>query len=175
MNKEFLKTNKITLDLARKKKFPCFLNPINESFPANSSPYYCNMEYLKNTFSNNSERIELYNAFSFCLELINQKIGTPVGAMLGGSFLDLENSAPRDIDAVVFYESSNVQIKEGAVAEIHNLKKSKNVDLRLCPLDFNPLWGLKVAGFYANLFMSSRSNKDSNNGCLLIDLIESGG
>jgi len=163
------------INIAYEQCFPAFLNSIENSFPANSSPYVATIEELQLTFdSNDIYRRELIHSLKKLIKKINKFIGSPVAGLVGGSFLDKNILKPDDIDIVVFYtrKVSISKIKEGKISEIITHAKMNNIDLSMCPFDYNPIWSLKIACFYTQLYMCDKTTTENRKGSILIDFIE---
>lgn len=151
---------------------PNFLHDIPDSHAGNSSPYITDIIGLKDMFSTDVHRRDLLKNFDQVIDLVTQHLGSPLMALSGGSFFDIKNKQPKDLDLVLFYEHSvDVAIKQGVIDHINQFATTNQIDLRLCPYDFNPLWTIKVASFYSHFYLNSKkSNQLLKRGVVLINL-----
>jgi hypothetical protein len=169
--KNITKYDRDLFSYLNEKSYPAFNNPLELSVPSNSSPYICRLIDLEEIFKGYEFKLELISNLHSVLEILKHTVGTPVLALVGGSFLQREVRKPNDLDVLLYYKQSNIthDMKSGAIEDLIELAKSKNIDLVLCPYDFNPVHTIKTSVFYTHLYMSSKNGFDKK-GCLLIEL-----
>jgi len=169
--KNLTKKDKPLIEFAHEKSFPAFLGDIQFCVPSNSSPYICEIDDLFNFNSNNAVKMKLLLNLKGLIDDIRKSVGEPFAALLGGSFLVKDVSCPNDIDILIFYKESSLthEIIEGTIDRLKKNASDGDIDLTLCPFDYNPIFSIKMCSFYTHLFMSSK-NGSTVKGCLLIDL-----
>lgn len=131
----------------------------NDCSPFDSSPFvYRHDEFLETT--NARERPDLI--LSLQAQLIRWDMaGFAVQFLLiGGSFINQHLTA-NDIDGVGFYqldkESNRLsQRKPKSMLEIQDEGRSSGVDMKLVPIDHDPMLLLRAAIYFGNLFSGDR-------------------
>lgn len=151
--------------------FPMFVGPERESNPVNSTPYVAHL-------SDAREGRILVKRQAFLRELIavlEELPATgvrPVAVLIGGSVIGPKPN-PSDLDGVVFYEllteeSANVE----ALRAFQRSTKARRLDLRLIPIDGDPLILLKAASFFTALYCKNRDEDRIVRGLVLLDCRE---
>lgn len=149
---------------AARSGFPAYLRPVEESQPANSAPYVTRLSRLTEVFQDN-ERQRLIRALEELISSLSAAGNTAHSLLIGGSFLDL-NAKPKDLDALVLCEAGS-SLK--AALELVEIARPSGLDLRLYPIDGNPIVVVKMVSFFTLLYTSSRADHKRRNGIILVD------
>ncbi|GAB3350515.1 DUF6932 family protein [Lysobacter tyrosinilyticus] len=150
---------------------PLFLDQdIARSSPANASPYLIDPHTFIARFAQSPARQAL--VASLRQTLLELAPLCEVEALLvGGSLLDVQNDAPRDFDAVLFYAMrapADSRQTAQALAAIAARGKARALDLRFVPTDAGPQVLIKAACYFAMLYSSERDRSEARKGALLI-------
>lgn len=145
--------------------FPAFIGDISESNPINATPYVVGLgEFLSESLP--PAKRALRDALSAALGMLpNLGLQAEI-IMIGGSFLR-RDSKPRDLDCVVFY--SRPGDLTGDVAAWQAQQKPLGLDLRLIPIEMDPVMVLKTALFFGALYGIDRGGTQVMNGVVLVD------
>ena len=145
--------------------FPAFIGSINDSTPINATPYVVGLgDFLSEPLP--VAKRALRDALSTALKQLPD-IGLQAEIVLiGGSFLQLDSS-PKDLDCVVFY--SRPGEIAGDLAGWQARQHAHGLDLRLIPIEMDPVMVLKTALFFGTLYGVSRDGSKDVRGLLLVD------
>jgi hypothetical protein len=159
--------------------FDHFTTDADFSSPANSSPFITNRNKFAAWSARWPRRRALFQALEGRLQEARSAGVEIVCAMIGGSFLDADNPAPKDIDAVAFYRlRGGAEVDAAALKALERSAKSDDVDMRFIPADGSPLVLIKCAAFFALLYARGRHRGPrqmdlrSPRGTVLIDWAE---
>lgn len=96
--------------------------------------------------------------------------------LIGGSFNDLANPAPGDVDCLMLYRRARPNRPVGAkgLAELQRRAKVGRVDVRFLPLDTDPLALVKALSYFTILYSKDKHAFDQADvrlvrGLLLLD------
>lgn len=150
--------------------FPIFSGPEKKSTPFNAAPYVVSYLRFIAQASVWPGRGGLVQALQACFAEA-QSLQLTVDAMLiGGSFLDLANPAPKDIDCVWLYRS---MCGNGAdVALLMSLQKrfkQQGIDMRFVPLDIDLMLLVKPLCFFSILYAKKTGENSLNRAPVLVD------
>ena len=136
---------------------PKYLAPISETTPQNSSPWIVDLECFQRTFGGNPLRKARLAAFSMALSDLS-KIVEIQCCLVGGSFLNIANPAPNDLDVVMFYRALQGARPEPGRALQRLTRKFhvSNIDMRCVPCDVEPWLLIKLTSYFTMLYQSSR-------------------
>jgi hypothetical protein len=155
-------------DAAAAMYFPPFVGPERESTPLNSTPYLAHLDDLR-------EGTFLSNRASFVAELIValDQLGAlgmvPVAVLLGGSAIGPKPD-PSDLDCVVFYEQAPDQdVRISHANDFRHSAKMRGLDIRLVPMDGDPLLLLKTVSYFSMLYSKKEGSLQILRGLVLID------
>jgi len=81
---------------------PRFVLPVADSTPFNASPWLADHSMFFSVFGSNASRQSLLHALQNAFQDLSQIVELQC-CLVGGSFVDLFNPAPNDIDIVAFY------------------------------------------------------------------------
>lgn len=139
------------------KGFPMFSTHERKSTPFNSAPYVVKYSRFLNQAGAWPGRAELLFALQACLDEAKSLQIMIHALLLGGSFLDLQNPHPKDIDCVWLYRSRAGNGNEVEILiELQNGFKQRGVDMRFIPIDADPLLLVKTLGFFAILYAKKK-------------------
>lgn len=151
--------------------FAAFTTEIRDSNPVNASPYLIKYRDFLDRANIWSGRGSLCRSLDRIMTA-SRSCGISVeAALIGGSFTDLSNPAPRDIDCLLLYRKS-LEDQEIAVSALQKLEiyaKSFGGDVRFAPLDGDPILLLKVVSFFSTLFTVGKPLGAPPRGLVLID------
>lgn len=150
---------------------PLFLDgDIARSSPGSASPYLIDEANFYRIFAVGDARRALADRLRAALETLETHCRFQA-MLVGGSMLDLNVQAPRDLDAVVFYAAqdgvASPTIAE-ALSRLTEASKAHGLDLRFVPTDASPLITIKAACYFAMLYASDRADVAARKGALLI-------
>jgi len=99
----------------------------------------------------------------------SQAVGADMQALLvGGSFLQVTDEEPRDIDCICFYTSNENIECASELNGIWQAAKKASVDIRFVPFDSDPLFVLKTCSFFTTLYSRTRDSSELSRGTLLV-------
>lgn len=158
-------------DRASAGGFPVFLEPEKLSTPLNATPYVTSYRRFKETARHWPGRADLVQRMDECLAKAAEL--TEVQAILiGGSFVDLRNASPKDIDSLWLYRSRG---KESvAVRDVKGLQrefKRVAIDARFIPTDADFIALLKAVSFFSIFYSKRKGDSNVCRGLILLDCI----
>lgn len=142
---------------------------IAECFPHNSSPHRVSRTEFLGFFQQDARRVVLARALEVFLDAISGQVVVP-GLLISGSYLDLANPHPNDLDGVLLYAVRKSQHVDWPSfnASLRQARRS-GIDLRPVPVDGDPLLLVQVISFMTSLYLSQRdTNAFANHGMLLV-------
>lgn len=131
----------------------------------NATPYVVTLErFLSEDWAD--ERRGMLDALVAAIaRLRNEGLGVEL-LLVGGSFLD-PGKTPRDLDCVIFY-SRPTEITLDLVSW-QDEQRALKLDLRLLPIDIDPVIVLKTALFFGVLYSRGSGTHTQLRGLLLVD------
>lgn len=138
--------------------FPPFLTSLAESSPLNAAPYLATYRDFMNIAAQWPGRQALIGALDHVRQS-SEGHGIAVDAiLLGGSFADRTNAAPRDVDCLMMYRRADSArpVDAQALGELRRSAKRNGVDVRFLPLDADPIPLVKSLCYFTNLFCQAQ-------------------
>jgi hypothetical protein len=145
--------------------FPAFIHRIDESTPINATPYVVSLtDFLGEELT--PVKRKLRNALASSLaELPAMGLRAEI-LLIGGSFLALE-SVPNDLDCVLYYSRRTPPSTDLALWQAK--RRALGIDLRLVPIEMEPVMVLKTAIFFGVLYAGGRAVHPELRGVVLVD------
>ena len=145
--------------------FPAFIRSIKESNPINATPYVVGLsEFLRSDLP--PAKAGLLGNLGAALEMLPE-IGLRAEIMLiGGSFL-MRDASPRDLDCVLYY--SRETEPKADLARWQADRRASGLDIRLVPIEMDPVMVLKMTLFFGVLYTFGREEQPQMRGLLLVD------
>lgn len=147
-------------DHALKLGLPLFPYGIDASTPMNGAPYVAGWEQLESTFAFTPARRALLDGLRAAAMALSGCGCTPYFAMIGGSYADIANHAPKDLDCMIGYVVKQKSVSGIKLRDIQNDANKHNIDMRLMPLDGHPAYVAKLVAFFAMLYSQRRSGRE---------------
>lgn len=152
--------------VAASRGYPAFLSGEAASNPINATPYVADLSELRDGgyLRSGAELLD-----PLC-ESISDLVATgaqPLAVLIGGSALE-PGREPKDLDCVVFYTGSPADGK-ASIAHWLEAARARSLDIRLVPIDGDPVLALKSALFFGALYARRRGDTDPGKGLLLVD------
>jgi hypothetical protein len=140
---------------------------VQESTSFNASPYCISFNKARRWFSDDRRALLLDRLVEVRVRASGLGFEIPF-VMIGGGFLRPDHE-PGDLDGVLFYQLS----KEGfdVAAEMKSLladARANDIDMRMIPIDADPLLLIKSAVFFAALYAADRDPSRAAKGTLLV-------
>lgn len=148
---------------------PRFSLPIAESSPGNASPWMVDKAAFQRAFGGNALRrgrlSALQQAFGDLAQVVDMQC-----CLVGGSFVDVANAAPNDLDIVVFYRArTEVRFEPGrALQRLTRKFLLDHIDMRFVPCDAEPWLLVKLTSYFTMLYQSRRPGTDDRNHGLVL-------
>jgi hypothetical protein len=163
-------------ELAIESGFMPFRHGVGGSNPINSTPFFSSFEEFARLGKYSSQRLELINSAKW---LIRESFDNGLELLLlmvGGSFLDISNLEPNDMDCVAFYKvrDKTLGIQAHWISTIRQRAKDRRLDARFIPTDANLLVLLRSAIYFSALFGESKAGLPKR-GVLLVDCADTDG
>lgn len=150
---------------------PAFIgNNVPASSPSRGAPYIVDSQTLVATFGTNAARRSLIGRLQSARTQLSQ-ICEVRAVLIGGSLVRIGVTAPRDCDAVIFYamrSDRNADEVASAMGEVVGNSRKEGLDLRLVPVDVDPIDLIKAACYFSLLFASERGGVLPKHGSLLL-------
>ncbi len=145
--------------------FPAFLDDVEKSQIHNSTPYLTSWQDFVDGAVISADHALKHSFIAAIAEL--QFSGVSVEAILLGGSVLTPGKIAKDLDAAIFYSvPSNTDL---TLIEWQFSKRRDGLDLRLIPIDIDPIVALKSAIFFGVLYTRSRDGADLRRGMVLID------
>jgi hypothetical protein len=96
--------------------------------------------------------------------------GEAVAALLGGSAIG-PKPEPGDLDGVLFYRWVDGNVDAAALARLQASAKARGLDLRLQPVDADPLLLIKTVSFFSMLYSKNAGERTILRGLVLVDCL----
>ncbi len=158
-----------SLQAASERRFPAFLGPVSESTPINATPYLCQWQELLTGQLLPGQSRHVRSLGELTSELGALGVSAQV-ILIGGSALSANDEA-RDLDAVMFYLGDQAIDWESVRARL-GAAHIQGLDVRLVPVDVDPVVLLKNALFFGALYASNDRVRAGQRGQLLVDCRE---
>jgi hypothetical protein len=153
---------------AQRLNFPQFVGPEGASTPINATPYVVSLNDLRQK-SALKHRGRLMALLVKCIEDLRELGVDPVAALLGGSAIG-PKANPSDLDCVIFYEARRDGIRDFSwMARFQMASKAEGLDLRLIPLDGDPILLIKAISFFSTLYVKNAGDNKIIRGLVLVD------
>lgn len=156
-------------DTAVRAGLPRFLGHVNTSNPSNASPYLIDSNGLWQAFGTSPTRRQRLDALHQALSDLTGIVEVAC-CLIGGSFVDLAQPDPRDVDLVVFYralEQSDHELGR-ALSRLTRKFGLRGIDARFVPCDAEPWLLVKLTSFFTSLYHSGRDRPDHQRGLVLL-------
>lgn len=149
-------------DKAKEKSYPIFPYGIQKSTPLNSAPYVIDWSRFIEIFGKQGLRSRQADYLSESIKELNIHGIDIYFILVGGSFTNINNKSPRDMDCIMFYRI-NIAEEEcvSLLQDTQKRLKERTVDARLIPGDSDPIIFAKSISFFTLLFSQYKDNKDS--------------
>jgi hypothetical protein len=148
---------------------PRFSLPIAESSPGNASPWMVDNAAFQRAFGGNALRRGRLSALQQAFGDLAQVVDVQC-CLVGGSFVDVANAAPNDLDIVVFYRArTEVRFEPGrALQRLTRKFLLDHIDMRFVPCDAEPWLLVKLTSYFTMLYQSRRPGTDDRNHGLVL-------
>jgi len=160
------------VDEAPQKAFPVFSTRERLSGPGNSSPHVRTRPQLVTAFQGDAVRLGLLDELDRLISNV-EKAGAVVPlVMIGGGFVRRigTTSPPKDLDGVAFYRiNPDMPAALDAILNLSREGRARKLDLRVCPLDGNPIVMIKTIAFCTTLYSKQAGSMLIENGLILYD------
>ena len=146
--------------------FPPFLTEIPDSTPLNAAPYLARYRDFIRVAARWPGRADLIAALD-SVRLAGETHGIAVEAiLLGGSFTDRCNPAPRDVDCLLLYRQrpDAATVDARALAALRKSAKPEGVDVRFLPLDGDSVPLVKCLCYFTVLFCQAKPGRHEARG-----------
>jgi hypothetical protein len=150
---------------AKRKGFPAFPKDIASCTPLNATPYVVTLDRFLSEEWADERRVLLDRLVAAIDRLRKEGLGVEL-LLVGGSFLD-PRKTPNDLDCVIFY-SRPTEIALDLISW-QDEQKARSLDLRLLPIDIDPVIVLKTALFFGVLYTRGNEAHPQLRGLLLVD------
>ena len=155
------------------QEFPAFLDGVvASSSPGRGTPYLAQFSEFEDRIRALGSRDQLLAALKSALDDLRTACRIH-GVLIGGSVLRSSIKVPRDCDAIVFYSLLDDIRPEKAVESLLKISsevKEIGVDVRLIPVDTNPIDLIKAACYFSVLFAAERGGVLPKFGTALVEL-----
>ncbi|HIE5355481.1 TPA: DUF6932 family protein [Stenotrophomonas maltophilia] len=141
---------------------PQYLLPIAASTPGNASPWLADRAAFERAFGGSSLRQVRLAALGRALADLTQVVQVHC-CLVGGSFVDVSNAVPNDLDIVVFYSArADVRFEPGrALQRLTRKFLLEHIDMRFVPCDAEPWLMVKLTSYFTQLYQSRRPGTDA--------------
>ncbi|HEL7751990.1 TPA: hypothetical protein UL761_003585 [Stenotrophomonas maltophilia] len=148
---------------------PPYMLPIAVSTPGNASPWLADCAAFQCAFGGSSLRqaklTALRRAFADLAQVVDVQC-----CLVGGSFLDVSNTAPNDLDIVAFYRArADVRFEPGrALQRLTRKFLLDHIDMRFVPCDAEPWLMVKLTSYFTMLYQSRRPGVEERDSGLVL-------
>lgn len=147
--------------------FPPFLVAERQSTPINATPYVVGLSTLVSGQAL-ARRKRFIDELVVTLKTLSELGGEGVAALLGGSAIGPKPD-PGDLDCALFYRWVDGAADAAALARLQAAAKARDLDLRLLPLDGDPLLLIKTVSFFTMLYSKNEGERTIIRGLVLVD------
>lgn len=154
--------------LAERRGFPQFIGPERSSTPLNASPYSIALSEIRHG-SALGHRRGLMALLIDCVDDLLTRNVEPVAALLGGSAIG-PKADPSDLDCVIFYTATRDIVADFSwMADYQVRSKAAGLDMRMAPLDGDPLLLIRIVSFFSTLYIKNAGESSIVRGLVLVD------
>ncbi|MDT7854949.1 DUF6932 family protein, partial [Xanthomonas hortorum] len=149
---------------------PQYTLPITETTPGNASPWLTDSSGFQRAFGGSALRQVRLEVLRTAFDNLKQVVDVQC-CLVGGSFVDVSNAAPNDLDIVVFYRArGDVGFEPGrALQRLTRKFLLKHIDMRFVPCDAEPWLLVKLTSYFTMLYLSRRpGTEDRRHGVVLL-------
>jgi hypothetical protein len=157
-------------DDALGKGFPVFLGHESSSTPLNASPYVAYADHFLESAERLPGRRELVSNLRACLRKADEAGAKIEAILIGGSFTDLRNASPHDIDSLWLYRTDEAgsMIAERLQSLQHQFKRD-HIDARFVPADGEVSILVKAVSFFTLLYSKVKGQMSFERGLILLN------
>ncbi|MFT3791645.1 MAG: hypothetical protein QM741_11335 [Rudaea sp.] len=157
-------------DEASEKGFPVFLGDGGHSTPLNASPYIVEFDRFVDVAKRWSGRGRLVDELRRCRNAA-EDIGICIELILiGGSFTDLRNASPHDLDSLWLYRARGTDpVCAEKLKTLQNDSRRNGIDCRFVPFDGEPALLVKAVSFFTVLYSINKRQMTLDRGLILLD------
>jgi len=160
------------LNLAWANGLPLINGAVTDSNPFNGSPYVTSLSGFLTRMEALPGRSFLRQPLTSMLHALADAGYTVDFFLAGGSFLDMDNTTPKDFDALCMYKLR--QGEQGHPNALVDARKScldQRLDLRFVAIDGEPLLYLKTLSYFSILYAQQKpsASRPHRPGMVLID------
>lgn len=149
--------------------FPPFVTAERQSTPVNATPYLVSLSALV-AGQALARRKRFIDELAVTLDELSDAGGQGVAALLGGSAIGPKPN-PGDLDCALFYRWSAGTADVAALARLQRSAKARGLDLRLLPVDGDPLLLIKTVSFFSMLYSKNEGERTIIRGLVLVDCL----
>jgi hypothetical protein len=148
---------------------PPYLVPIAASTPGNASPWLADSAAFHRAFGGSELRQVRLAALRSALADLAQVVDVQC-CLVGGSFLNISNTAPNDLDIVAFYRArADVRFEPGrALQRLTRKFLLDHIDMRFVPCDAEPWLMVKLTSYFTMLYQSRRPSVEERDSGLVL-------
>ena len=149
---------------------PQYMLPIAASTPGNASPWLADPAAFQRAFGGSALRQVRLAALQRALDDLAQVVHVQC-SLVGGSFVDVSNAVPNDLDIVVFYRArADVRFEPGrALQRLTRKFLLEHIDMRFVPCDAEPWLMVKLTSYFTMLYQSRRpGTEERQHGLVLL-------
>ncbi|MBH1814774.1 hypothetical protein I5W16_11870 [Stenotrophomonas maltophilia] len=141
---------------------PQYMLPITASTPGNASPWLADLAAFQHAFGGSALRQVRLVALQRALADLAQVVQVQC-CLVGGSFVDVSNAVPNDLDIVVFYRArADVRFEPGrALQRLTRKFLLEHIDMRFVPCDAEPWMMVKLTSYFTQLYQSRRPGTEA--------------
>jgi hypothetical protein len=154
---------------AEARDFPPFLTAERQSTPVNATPYVVSLSDLVAGRAL-ARRKRFVAELAATVEALKGLGAEGVAALLGGSAIG-PKPEPGDLDCALFYRWVEGRPVAAALATLQAAAKARGLDLRLLPLDGDPLLLIKTVSFFSMLYSKNEGERTIIRGLVLVDCL----
>ncbi len=150
---------------ALERGFPAFVQSIEDSTPINATPYVTTWsDFMRQEFA--PPKRALVDALQGAIqELLDSGLRAEI-LLIGGSFL-MSDAVPKDLDCVLYY-TCEPETKIDLLRRQADFR-AVGLDMRLLPIEMDPVMVLKTALFFGVLYTRGREASPQLRGLVLVD------
>jgi len=154
---------------AEARDFPPFVTTERQSTPVNATPYVVGLSDLVAGRAL-ARRKRFVAELAAAVEALRGLGAEGVAALLGGSAIG-PKPEPGDLDCALFYRWVEGRPAVAALAALQTTAKARGLDLRLLPLDGDPLLLIKTVSYFSMLYSKNEGERTIIRGLVLVDCL----
>lgn len=167
---DWVESCRACFDQAVEHGIPVFMGDERASTPLNGSPYVIRLAQFIEIARSWPGRSELVESFQQCLDMAESHGVAIQMVLIGGSFTDLRNTSPRDLDSLWVYRlrqtDSNVVEHLKCMQRVFKLSK---IDMRFVAADGELSLMAKAISYFTLLYSKVKGQMRFERGLLLVD------